>query len=85
VRAQRSVPGDYGEAAGMILQGLNKVGSDQGLAKSYEVYIHNSVVTLVRNSLYEEALAVLEEALAHLPDSGVLLKDRSMVLGASTR
>jgi tetratricopeptide (TPR) repeat protein len=85
VRAQRSAPGDYGEAAGMILQGLNKVGSDQGLAKSYEVYIHNSVVTLVRNSLYEEALAVLEEALAHLPDSGVLLKDRSMVLGASTR
>ncbi len=85
VRAQKSAPGDYGEAARLILEGLNKVGSDQGLAKSYEVYIHNSVVTLVRNERYEEALGVLEEALLQLPDSGVLLKDRSMVLEASAR
>jgi hypothetical protein len=69
----------------LILEGLNKVGSDQGLAKSYEVYIHNSVVTLVRNALYEEALSVLEEALLQLPNSGVLLKDRSMVLEAASR
>jgi hypothetical protein len=69
----------------LILEGLNKVGSDRGLAKSYEVYIHNSVVTLVRNELYDEALAVLEEALLQLPASGVLLKDRSMVLEASAR
>jgi len=85
VRAQKSAPGDYGEAARLILEGLNKVGSDQGLSKSYEVYIHNSVVTLVRNELYEDALAVLEEALLQLPASGVLLKDRSMVLEASAR
>ena len=84
VRAQKSASGDYREAARLILEGLNKVGSDQGLAKSYEVYIHNSVVTLARNELYEEALTVLEEALLQLPNSGVLLKDRSMVLEAST-
>jgi tetratricopeptide (TPR) repeat protein len=85
VQAKKSVPGDYGEAARLILEGLNKVGSDQGLTKSYEVYIHNSVVTLVRNELYDEALSVLEEALLQLPDSGVLLKDRSMVLEAVGR
>ncbi len=85
VRAQKSAPGDYREAARLILEGLRKVGSDQGLVKSYEVYVHNSAVTLVRNELYEEALAVLEEALLQLPASGVLLKDRSMVLEASTR
>jgi hypothetical protein len=85
LRAQKSAHGDYGEAARMILEGLNKVGSDQGLAKSYEVYTHNSVVTLVRDELYEEALAVLEEALLQLPTSSVLLEDRSMVLEASTR
>ena len=85
VRAQKLAPGDYGGAARLILEGLNKVGSDRGLAKSYEVYIHNSVVTLVRNELYDEALAVLEEALLQLPASGVLLKDRSMVLEASAR
>ena len=85
VRAQKSAPGDYREAARLILEGLNKVGSDQGLAKSYEVYIHNSVVTLARKELYEEALAVLEEALLQLPNSGVLLKDRSTVLEASKR
>jgi tetratricopeptide (TPR) repeat protein len=83
VRAQKSAPGDYGEAARLILEGLNKVGSDQGLARSYEVYIHNSVVTLARNEHYEQALAVLEEALMQLPASGVLLKDRSMVLEAA--
>jgi tetratricopeptide (TPR) repeat protein len=85
VRAQKLAPGDYGGAARLILEGLNKVGSDQGLAKSYEVYIHNSVVTLVRNELYDQALAVLEEALLQLPASGVLLKDRSMVLEVSKR
>jgi tetratricopeptide (TPR) repeat protein len=85
VRAQKSAPGDYREAARLILEGLRKVGSDQGLFKSYEVYIHNSAVTLVQNELYEEALAVLEEALLQLPASGVLLKDRSMVLEASTK
>lgn len=83
VRAQKAAPGDYGEAARLILEGLNKVGSDQGLARSYEVYVHNSVVTLIRDGLYEEALAVLEEALLQLPASGVLMKDRSMVLEAS--
>jgi len=85
VRAQKTAPGDYREAARLILEGLNKVGSDQGLAKSYEVYIHNSVVTLARKERYEEALAVLEEALLQLPNSGVLLEDRSMVLQASSR
>jgi hypothetical protein len=85
VRAQKTAPGDYREAARLILEGLNKVGSDQGLAKSYEVYIHNSVVTLARKERYEEALAVLEEALLQLPNSDVLLEDRSMVLQASSR
>jgi tetratricopeptide (TPR) repeat protein len=85
VRAQKSAPGDYGKAASLILEGLYKVGSDQGLAKSYEVYIHNSVVTLVRNERYEEALALLDEALMQLPDSSVLLKDKSKVLEALSR
>jgi hypothetical protein len=85
VRAQSSAPADYGEAARLILEGLNKVGSDQGLARSYEVYVHNSVVTLVRNELYEEALAVLEDALAQLPASDVLSQDRSMVLEGMNR
>jgi tetratricopeptide (TPR) repeat protein len=85
VRAQKEASGDYREAARLIRRGINKVGSDQGLTKSYEVYIHNSVVTLVRSELYEEALAVLDEALAQLPASAVLLKDRSMVLEAADR
>jgi hypothetical protein len=85
VRAQKQAPGDYRGAARLILDGLNKLGSDQSLAKSYEVYIHNSIVTLARNARYEEALAVLEEALLHLPESVVLLKDRSMVLEATSR
>jgi tetratricopeptide (TPR) repeat protein len=85
VRAQKEASGDYREAARLILQGISKVGSDQGLAKSYEVYIHNSVVTLVRSELYEEALTVLDEALEQLPASAVLLRDRSMVLEAAAR
>ncbi|UCF96434.1 MAG: hypothetical protein JSV89_14795 [Spirochaetaceae bacterium] len=85
VRAQETAPGDYAEAARLIRDGLNKVGSDQGLNRSYEVYIHNSVVNLARARRYQEALSVLDEALSRLPGSSVLLKDRSMVLEASAR
>ena len=85
VHAQSSARSDYAEAARLIQDGLNKVGSDQGLSKSYEVYIHNSVVTLARNERYEEALSLLDEALSLLPNSSVLQQDRSKVLGRKPR
>jgi len=80
LRAQSSARGDFSEAARLIQEGLNKVGSDQSLMKSYEVYIHNSVVTLVRAERYQDALSVLEEALSQVPTSRVLQNDKSMVL-----
>ena len=82
---QSSAQTDFGEAARLIEEGLNKVGADQDLSKSYEVYIHNSVVTLARDERYEEALSLLDSALALLPDSRVLQQDRSKVLTASGR
>jgi tetratricopeptide (TPR) repeat protein len=85
VRAQRSARGDYSEAAGLILEGLKKVGSDQGLSKSYEIYVHNSVVSLVRSARYQAALSLLDEALSRVPNSSVLRRDRSMVLEAAGR
>lgn len=85
VRARESAPGDYGEAARLILEGLAKVGADRGLSESYEVYVHNAVVNLVRSRRYEEALSMLEEALLELPASSVFGKDRSMVLEAAGR
>jgi Flp pilus assembly protein TadD len=69
----------------LIQEGLEKVGSDQGLIKSFEVYVHNTVVTLARAGRYQEAFTLLEEALSRLPGSGVLLKDKSMVLEAAGR
>jgi Flp pilus assembly protein TadD len=67
----------------LIEEGISKVGSDQSLTKSYEVYIHNSVVTLVRAERYQDALSVLEEALSQVPTSKVLQNDKSMVLKAA--
>jgi hypothetical protein len=83
VRAQSSARSDYAEAARLIQEGLNKVGTDQDLSKSYEVYIHNSVVTLARDERYAEALSLLDTALSLIPDSAVLQQDRSKVLAAS--
>jgi hypothetical protein len=80
LRAQSSAHGDFSEAARLIKEGINKVGSDQSLMKSYEVYIHNSVVTLVRAERYQDALSVLEEALSQVPTSRVLRDDKLMVL-----
>lgn len=80
LRAQSSASGDFSEAARLIQEGINKVGSDQSLIKSYEVYIHNSVVTLVRAERYQDALSVLEEALSQVPTSRVLQNDKSMIL-----
>jgi tetratricopeptide (TPR) repeat protein len=80
LRAQSSAREDFSEAARLIQEGINKVGSDQSLTKSYEVYIHNSVVTLVRAERYQDALSVLEEALSQVPTSRVLQNDKSMVL-----
>jgi hypothetical protein len=85
VRAQSMARTDYAGAARLIQEGLNKAGSDQGLSKSYEVYIHNSVVTLARDERYEQALSLLDTALAVLPESRVLQQDRSKVLAASGR
>ena len=80
LRAQSSAHGDFYEAARLIQEGMDKVGTDQGLMKSYEVYIHNAVVTLVRAERYQDALSVLEEALSQVPTSSVLQNDKSMVL-----
>jgi tetratricopeptide (TPR) repeat protein len=83
LRAQSSAGGDFSEAARLIQEGISKVGSDQSLTKSYEVYIHNSVVTLVRAERYQDALSVLEEALSQVPASKTLQNDKSMVLKAA--
>ncbi len=83
LRAQSSAGGDFSEAARLIQEGISKVGSDRSLTKSYEVYIHNSVVTLVRAERYQDALSVLEEALSQVPTSKTLQNDKSMVLKAA--
>jgi len=85
LQAQSSARGDFSEAARLIREGINKVGPDQRLTKSYELYIHNSVVSLVRAERYQEALSVLEEALSVVPTSRVLQKDKSMVLKTAGR
>jgi len=80
LRAQRLARTDFSEAVRIIEQGLEKVGSDRGLDKSYEVYVHNTVVTLVRAGRYQDALSILEQALERAPKSAVLLEDRKMIV-----
>jgi hypothetical protein len=80
LKAQAAGRGDFARAAGIIAEGLKKVGPDQGLMKSYEAYVHNAVVTLVRAERLQEALGVLEEALSRAPESTVLRDDQSKIL-----
>jgi tetratricopeptide (TPR) repeat protein len=79
MKAQEAARSNFGAAAGLIRDGLNKTGPDDTLNRSFEVYAHNQAVSLLRAGRLEEALAVIDDALHLAPQSALLLKDRGLV------
>jgi tetratricopeptide (TPR) repeat protein len=79
MRAQEAARSNFAAAAGWIMEGLNKTGPDDALDRSFEVYIHNQVVSLLRGGQLEEALAVIDDAMGVAPRSALLQKDRALV------
>ncbi|MBN1835091.1 MAG: hypothetical protein JW820_04515, partial [Spirochaetales bacterium] len=81
IKAQEAARTNFAVAAGLIEEGLGKTGPDGALERSFEVYAHNEVVSLVRAKRLEDALVVVERALGVVPQSALLRKDHSLVTG----
>jgi hypothetical protein len=79
LRAQAASRRDYAEAARVARTGLDKVGPDAGMLRTYEVYVHNQVVSLAQARRFEEALLALGEAFQCAPTSALLAEDRKMM------
>ena len=79
IKAREAAAVDFAAAAAMVRGGLAKVGPDAALERSFEVYVHNQVVTLIREHRLQDAAAVIDEALRFAPNSVRLKNDRSLV------
>ena len=77
LRAREASRRDFGEAAGILLAGLESLGPEAGLVSGYEVYVHNQMAALVNSGQLEEARGVLREALRVLPSSSLLRADEA--------
>ncbi|MBN1524293.1 MAG: hypothetical protein JW904_07425 [Spirochaetales bacterium] len=69
----------YFPAARILHQGIMKLGKLSQLVKTYEIYIHNGVVSLIDDKRFGDAEKVLIDAIAVLPASSTLKKDLETV------
>jgi len=79
MKAQEAARANFAVAAGLIEEGLRKAGPDEALQRSFEVYVHNEVVSLMRAKKLQDALTVIGRALNVAPRSALLRKDHSRV------
>ncbi len=79
VEAQTISREDFQAAALTIREALEKIGKNEKLLKSFEVYSHNQFVFLANSGSYRQALLLVEEALATFPASTVLARDRELL------
>jgi len=82
LRAREASRRDFGEAAAILLAGLESLGPEAGLVSGYEVYVHNQMAALVNSGRLEEARGVLREALRVLPSSSLLRADEARLAGS---
>ena len=59
LRAQEAARSDFAAAAALALRALREVGPDASLEGSYEVYVHNQAVSLMRAGRPADALGVV--------------------------
>ncbi len=62
-------------AAGVVAEGMRKLGRQPALLQTYEVYVHNAFAFLYNARRPQDAKAVVDQGLAVYPDSRTLLQD----------
>jgi hypothetical protein len=81
VQRQAHLQGDSGgamAAAGVVAEGLKKLGRQPALLQAYEVYVHNAFAVLYNARRPQDAKAVLDQGLQIYPDSRMLLQDMDL-------
>jgi tetratricopeptide (TPR) repeat protein len=74
-QAREASRSDYGQAARVIREALERVGREKELLGSFEAYAHNQAAELLRSGDLPEARRVLLEALRVMPESRLLESD----------
>jgi hypothetical protein len=78
VQRQAHAEGDSGgamAAAGVVAEGMKKLGRQPALLQAYEVYVHNAFASLYNARRAQDAKAVVDQGLQVYPDSRMLLQD----------
>lgn len=79
LQAREVAAAGFGRAAQIIKDAVTSVGADPELLRSYEHYVHNHFVQFFNKQLFNEANRVIDQGLAFMPRSSLLLKDQALV------
>jgi len=79
LQAREAAVASFGRAAQIIKAAVTIVGADPELLRSYEHYVHNHFVEFFNKQLFSEADRVIDQGLAFMPQSSLLLKDQALV------
>ncbi len=69
----------YSEGARVIASGMEKLGREPTLLRSYEAYIHNQFAALFNSRRYAEAGNILTAGLSVYPNSRIFLQDKELL------
>jgi len=79
LQAREAAATSFDRAAQIIKNAVTSVGADPELSRSYEHYVHNHFVQFFNNQRFVEADGVIDQGLAFMPRSSLLLKDKALV------
>lgn len=79
LQAREAAAASFGRAAQIIKDAVTSVGAEPELLRSYEHYVHNNFVQFFNKQLFTEAIRVIDQGLAFMPRSSLLLKDQALV------
>lgn len=79
LQAREAAVTSFDRAAQIIKDAVTSVGADPELLRSYEHYVHNHFVEFFNKQLFNEANRVIDQGLAFMPRSSLLIKDKAFV------
>jgi len=79
LQAQEAAATSFDRAAQIIKAAVISVGAAPELLRSYEHYVHNHFVEFFNKQRFAEANRVIDQGLAFMPRSSLLLKDQVLV------
>ena len=79
LQAREAAATSFDRAAQIVKDAVISVGADPELLRSYEHYVHNHFVEFFNKQRFTEANRVIDQGLAFMPRSSLLLKDQALV------